>query len=633
MLKLTALFSRPAVTVPAVLVLIAPASLTLLAAPPPVRAQAPVEGKTLVVGSPGTQAILPPALPWAGKSRSLLVPAGDPWVTPFEATGGTHTPRYDATVAWLRKLADASPRVDLVSLGKSAEGRDIWMVAASAEGPHTADAFRESGKPTLLIQAGIHAGEIDGKDAGMMLLRDMTVRGKKGDLLAGANFLFVPIFNVDGHERFSAYGRINQRGPAETGWRTTSSNQNLNRDYTKIDTPEMAAMIQALVDWDPDLYVDVHVTDGCDYQYDITWGYNGPHAYSPNAAAWLDTYLTPRVTRDLKALGHVPGPLVYPVDPLGTPSRGIVESTFSPRYSHGYGDVRHIPSILVENHSLKPYEQRVLGTYLFLESTLRVMGEHGKELRRAKETDRRQRRDPVPLDWKIPDTEPATMEFLGVKSRLIPSAISGGLQVVWTGDPVTEEIPVRVQSEPAVAVARPRAYWIPPAYPEVAARIEQHGIRVERSEEAQDVDVRVYRLPDAEPGASPYEGHMRVSPGTPVPERRTVHFPAGSVRVPTDQPLGDLAVLLLEPGSPDSFFQWGFFLGMLQRTEYVEGYIMEPLASRMLAETPGLAHDFQEKLRSDPEFAASPEARLRWFYVRTPFADTRWKLYPVAREE
>lgn len=617
-------------------VLAAPILFLLVAAaavPAPARAQTSPDGKTLVVGAPGTKAILPPALPWSGKSRDLMLPADDPWATPFEASGGTRTPSYDATVAWLQKVAAASPQVDLVSLGKSQEGRDLWMVAASADGPHTAQAFRESGKPTLLVQAGIHAGEIDGKDAGMMLLRDMTVRGKKGNLLAGANFLFVPIFNVDGHERFSPYGRINQRGPVETGWRTTADNLNLNRDYTKIDTPEMAAMIQALRDWDPDLYVDVHVTDGADYQYDITWGYNGPQAFSPNAAAWLDTYLTPRVTRDLTALGHVPGPLIFLADSLGTLSRGIVQPTYGPRFSSGYGDLRHIPSVLVENHSLKPYDRRVLGTYLFLESTLRVLGEHGKELRRAKETDRKQRRDPVPLGWKVPDAKPSTMQFLGVKSRLVPSAISGGLQVIWTGDPVTEEIPVVAQTQPTATVSRPQAYWVPSAYPDVITRLQEHGIQFERIDAARDVDVTVYRLPEAAAGTAPYEGRLRVSSGTPVPERRTVHFPPGSVRVPTDQPLGDLVVLLMEPQSEDSFFQWGFFLGMLQRTEYVEGYVMEPLASRMLAETPGLAHTFEEKLRTDPAFAASPKARLRWFYERTPFADDHYKLYPVAREE
>jgi hypothetical protein len=118
----------------------------------------------------------------------------------------------------------------------------------------------------------------------------------------------------------------------------------------------------------------------------------------------------------------------------------------------------------------------------------------------------------------------------------------------------------------------------------------------------------------------------------PVAERRRERFPAGSARVVTDQPLGDLAVLLLEPASQDSFFQWGFFHAVLSRTEYVEAYVMEPLAERMLASDPELRAAFLEKLASDPEFRADPGARLDWFYRRTPYHDDRHLLYPVARE-
>ena len=120
---------------------------------------------------------------------------------------------------------------------------------------------------------------------------------------------------------------------------------------------------------------------------------------------------------------------------------------------------------------------------------------------------------------------------------------------------------------------------------------------------------------------------------SPVPTQRTERFAAGSVRVPTNQPLGDLAVVLLEPSSPDSFFQWGFFDQVLQQTEYIEGYILEPMAEQMLASDPKLAEEFREKLATDETFRASPNDRLRWFYSRTPFIDERWKLYPVGREE
>jgi murein tripeptide amidase MpaA len=607
------------------------ACLTVGLAPPTRGQDVPRPEDTLYPGTSIFEQTLPPVAPWDGASRRLALSPGDPWATPCEKSGLTETPRYDETVAWLRKLAGASPEVEMVSLGTSPEGRTIWMVVASADHAFTPDAIRESGKPTLYVQAGIHAGEIDGKDAGMMLLRDLTVRGNLAALLRRANLLFVPILNVDGHERFSPYGRINQRGPKEMGWRTNARNLNLNRDYAKLDTPEVRAVVAMLNAWDPDLTVGVHVTDGIDCQYDVTWGYNGPHAYSPNAAAWLDATLTPAETHDLTAMGHVPGPFFFIVN-RNDLMRGVVAWTSTPRYSDGYGDVRHNPAVLVETHSLKPYDRRVLGTYVFLETALRVLGENAKTLKRATEADRTLHRREIPLGWGRAEGTPPTRTFLGIAMKRELSPVSGGLRTVWTGEPDTLTVPVIRFTRPAATVARPKAWWVPATYPEVIERLRLHGIRMDSLSTPKEVEVTEYRITEPKLDQEPFEGHVRVS-GTPVPERHTERYPAGSVRIPADQPLGDLAAVLLEPGSGDSFFQWGFFLAILERTEYAEPYVMEPLASRMLAEDPQLARAFKDTLAADPAFAGNPRARLRWFYDKTPYADARWRLYPVGREE
>jgi murein tripeptide amidase MpaA len=577
------------------------------------------------------EAVLPPPPPWSGSSRELVLTADDPWATPFENSGLKETPRYDETVAWLERLVAAAPELTMVSIGRSHEGRDIVMVVASSSGAPTPSGVHGSGKPVVLVHGGIHSGEIDGKDAGMMLLRDMTVRGTRSELLHKATFLFIPILSVDGHERFSAHGRINQRGPAKTGWRTNARNQNLNRDFAKLDTPEVRALVRAINAWAPDLYVDVHVTDGIDWQYDITWGYNGAHGHSPSTARWLAGHLDPAATRALEAHGHVPGPLVFPVDRRDI-TRGVVEWTASVRFSNGWGDARHLPTVLVENHALKPFDRRVLGTYLFLASVIESVGEHDAELREAVASDRARRPGSVPLAWRIPEgAAPEQHELLAVEQHLEPSTISGGKRVVYTGRPKALEVPWYAYTEPRSTVVPPTAYWVPPAWGDVIERLEAHGVEMERIAEPRRVEVEMYRLADAKIDPDPFEGRVRVSAGA-VPERRVETFPPGSVRVPVDQPLGVLAVLLLEPASPDSFLQWGFFLEVLQRTEYVEAYIMEPTARAMLEADPSLEAEFERKLRDDPALAADPRARLHWFYERTPYFDDRWNLYPVARE-
>jgi hypothetical protein len=416
----------------------------------------------------------------------------------------------------------------------------------------------------------------------------------------------------------------------ETGWRTNGRNENLNRDFTKLDTPEIGLLVDAINAWDPDLYVDLHVTDGADYQYDVTFGFNGPHAHSPAIATWLEKELKPAVTRDLRSMGHIPGPLVGGFE-HGDVTKGIVEWTASPRFSTGYGDARHLASILVENHSLKPYDQRVLGDYVFLESALKVLGGRAKSLREAIATDRRRRRSEIPLDWKIDPGPAPLMEFLGIESKVSPSAISGGLKIEYTGKPITLQIPVHLMNQPILPVKRPRAYWIPPQWGDLIARVARHGIQMEKIDAPRELEVETYRLDDAKTGAEPFEGRTTVT-ASPVALRRRQIYPPGSMRIPTDQPLGDLAVLLLEPASPDSFFRWGFLLEVLDRTEYVEDYVMDPMAERMLEENAELRKSFQEKLRDDAEFRGDPGARLNWFYERTPFFDPEWRLYPIGRE-
>jgi hypothetical protein len=574
------------------------------------------------------QAPLPPSIPWNGKSRELIAKPDDKWITVAENTGFRATPNYAQTVAYLRQLALVSPEVRMVSLGRSPEGRDIWMVIASRDRLFTPETLRRSARPTLMVQAGIHAGEIDGKDAGLMLLRELAF-GRWRALLDRANLLFVPIFNVDGHERASAYSRINQRGPDVSGWRTNARNLNLNRDYAKLDAVETRAMVAALDQWKPDLYIDTHVTDGSDYQYDITFGWNDSSGYSPQSARWIRQTLAPQINSALRAQGHIPGPLIP--DDL---AQGLTIANLPPRFSNGYGDVRHIPSILVESHSLKPYEQRVLGTLVLLQAALQTVGEEGNSLKRAEMNDTESRVNPVPLAWRVPKANAAAPELMDmqlIESRTEQSTISGTNKVEYLGKPVTARRAVYRQSEVAASVRRVKAYWIPAAWSDIADRLRMHGIAMERISDPREVDVEMYRLNDPKFDAEPFEGHSRVT-ATPVIEHRKERFPAGSFRVATDQPLGDLVTVLLEPASEDSFLQWGFFNSIFQRTEYVESYVIEAMAEQMLASDPALKAEFEKKLAADEAFRASAEQRLDFFYSRTPYADPRWRLYPIARE-
>ncbi|PIB36056.1 hypothetical protein BFP72_11955 [Reichenbachiella sp. 5M10] len=577
------------------------------------------------------QEVLPPVQPWSGSSLELVADSSNPWITPSEKTKLTETPNYEETMQWIHRLVDASPLLRMEVVGVSEQQREIVMVIASSDRRTAAADLKASSKPLLLAQAGIHAGEIDGKDAGMMLLRDIAFGGKEG-LLDKVNFLFVPILNVDGHERVTAYSRVNQRGPKQMGWRTNAQNLNLNRDYSKLETAGVQSVVQVINNYDPDLYVDLHVTDGADYQYDITYGWAGESGFSLYSAQWLDTVFKPAMNTALSSQGHIPGPLMFAFNDRDF-SEGNTEFAFSPRFSETYGDLRHTPSILVENHSLKPYDQRVLGTYVFLEEALQLMAQYGKSLQKKRIKDQAVRLDSVTLAYELSPSLEDSMTLLGIKSRMKPSQITNGEYIAWTGTPVTEQIVVRRMNKPAKVVKMPQAYWVPAEWQAVIGKLLDHGVQMEVLTESRSVQVSSYVLDEFTMSSVPFEGHVRCGDFSHHRVTSDKTYRKGSVRVTTDQPLGALVALLLEPDSPDSFLQWGYFHSIFSRTEYIEEYVIEPMAEQMLAEDEELARRFAEKKAKDKEFAESPRAIYAWFYAQSPYYDEAWKVYPVAREE
>jgi hypothetical protein len=600
------------------------------------------------------QSHLPAFTEWHGKSESLIANANNPWITPSEKSDFVSTPDYNETMSWFKKLTAASPLLTMVSIGKSVEGRDIVMIIASSEKNSTAASLKKSNKPLFLAQAGIHSGEIDGKDAGMMLLRDIAF-GTNKKLLDKVNFLFIPILSVDAHERSSAYNRPNQRGPQNQGWRTNAQNLNLNRDYAKLDTKEVRAVVQVINDYNPALYMDIHVTDGADYQYDITFGGIGLQNNSPGISKWLETIYKPATDTELTANGHIPGPLLMALNDRDF-SQGNVWALGGPRYSDSYGNLRHMATLLIENHSLKPYKQRVLGTYVLLEGTLKLLATQGQNLKQITEMDKGIRSEKVAMTWKVPQMEnstsfdstvnlqlsetpiiaPDSLEFSGITSRILKSAVTNSDYVAWLGKPMNMKIVDYKATQPMDFIVRPKGYWIPASCDDVIERLNMHGIKMDAISQPREVTVEMYRIENASfeneaHKTLPFEGHIQVSGATKTEIRKQL-FPTGSVFISTDQPLGDLAMTLLEPISKDSFFSWGFFLPIFQRTEYIEAYVMEPMAKKMLEESPTLQKEFEEKKAQDEAFANNQNAILTWFYSKTKFYDDRYLLYPVGRE-
>ncbi|MGQ5245649.1 M14 family metallopeptidase [Xanthomonas arboricola] len=557
-----------------------------------------------------TSAPLPPVRAWHGASEALIVAPDDPWSTPAERNDFASTPSYDETRAWLERLVAASPLLSLDVFGKSSEGRDLLLVRAHKGAP---------GKPVVLAQAGIHAGEIDGKDAGLMLLRDIAQRGKD-HLLDQVDLVFVPIFNADGHEQRGPLIGAALRGPQQMGWNTTTRGINLNRDYLTLEAPETRAMVALLHRLDPALYIDLHVSGGLDHQYDITFTFAGwgTYARSRATADWLQQRFTPAVNTALRKQGNEPA--IYPslIDE-DEPRSGLRYAPEGPRYSTGYGDFAGIPTVLVENHRLKSYRQRVLGDYVLLEAALRVVARDAGNIDAAKRADRAARPQELMVAWERLQQPIAQVPFKGVSYTRALSPVSGRQELRWEGRDETWTLPV-IGYRQTQAVRYPLACWIPPGNDDVVELLKAHGITYERLQQPRQLQVQQIRVvKDA---------------GTQTPHAEPVEetFAAGSVRVPADQPMRMLAAALLEPQSSDSLLASGRFRNAGSPDSGLYGAELVDFSERVLRSDAALRAAFQRKLADDAAFRADGDARLQWIYARSPYAAINGWRYPVRRQ-
>lgn len=559
--------------------------------------------------------------------------------TVSERSGFKRTGRYDEVIALCDAFARAYPdAVRCETFGTTPEGRPMKLLVVSRSGAGTPAQARERGLPVLLVQGGIHAGEIDGKDAGFQLLRQVLDGEAAPGVLDKVVLLFVPVFNVDGHERFGAWNRPNQRGPEEMGWRTTARNYNLNRDYMKADTPEMQAMLRLVDAWDPLVEMDLHVTDGAQFEHDVS--ITGEPVNSGDA----ELRKVGRAVRDgivarLSTQGSLPLPFYPSFVSNDDPASGFADGVATPRFSHGYFQLRNRIGILVETHSWKNYATRVRITRNAVLDLLELAAKDGQAWRAAANAaDGRSAAlggREVALDYAASD-KARTIDFRGYAYTRTPSDVSGALMTRYDeGNPQTWRIPLRDEVLPRTLVVAPKGgYIVPAAFADLLApRLRLHGIAFERIDRAlAKAKVQAYRATRTTFADGSVEGHQRLTTeGAWAPETRAIG--AGALFVPIAQARARLLMGLLEPQAPDAYLQWGEFSNAFEQKEYMEDYVAEDVARRMLAKDAKLKARFEQRLKDDPEFAKSPAARLDFFYRLSPSYDANFNLYPVLRTD
>jgi hypothetical protein len=562
----------------------------------------------------------------------------DDWLIVSEKTDFRATSTFAETMEYLKRVEAQAPEViHLTSFGESAEGRDLPLVIVSSDGAFSPAAARATGKPILLLQSSIHAGEVDGKDASLMLLREIAL-GKRPDLAEAAITLFVPIYNLDGHERISPFNRPNQNGPEEgMGFRATTSGINLNRDFLHLGSPEARAMARLVADWRPHLHVDNHVTNGTDHAWVLTWMAAEAPLLDPAVDAWVGEHL-PKVLTATADAGHPNGPYVALYD-RENPEAGMDWSGIQlPRFSTGYFPLINRPSILIEMHAHKPFRDRVLANRDFMDALILEAGRAGPELIKAVETAEsrvvalgRAEADPstAVVAWKAADVQDSVI-WPAYRYTTTNSLVTGGTRVVYRRGEIEEiDLPWRHIVEPDLEVPRPRGYLVHAGWPQITDAVRNHGLRAVPLPEPITLEVETIRLTDPTFGSSPYQGVFTVTDVTVARQFEDRKIPAGSLWIPADQPDFEVAIQLFEPEAPDSLLSWGELSSIFEMKTYIGLDRLEELATEMI--TDDAIRTRWETALEDPDFAGDRRARYLWWYHQTPYWDEQVGLLPIYR--
>ena len=505
----------------------------------------------------------------------------------------------------------------------------MYVLIISSDRAFTPAAAAKTNKAVILIQSGIHSGEIEGKDTALMLARDMVItkRPHQAAWLKNAIFIVMPVFNVDGHESRSPFNRPNQNGPETAGTRTTAQLLNLNRDYVKAATPEMRAWLKLYDAWMPDFMFDNHVTDGADYQYDVTWDMAHHGDMGEPTRDWVNDRFIPELNKRMEAGGH----LVSPYGGLRTMPDGHREffiEVFSPRYSHLYTALLNRPCLLVETHSLKDPKTRAWSNYDIMVNSIDIVTEDPQKLRTAvRAADAKyeamagdRSAPPIYLDGKTSQASHPIV-YHSLKTAPFQSEITGTMVTRYTAEKDDFNTVIHDGIDTTAEAQEPLGFLIPVAWKEIADELALHGIQMERTTKPLDQEFDTWRFTDVKYAPAASEGGMMVN-YTLHPVHERIAVPAGSYWVPMHQQRARLIMALLHPAAPDALIRWGFAGSIFQTMGRIGAgqYLTVPIANKVAEEHPELMQEFQAKLKDDAAFAADPQARLDWWISRSNYS-------------
>ncbi len=552
------------------------------------------------------------------------------FTTRFEQSEGLETATYPEIVTFYEALANAHPSISVYTMQKTDSGERLQLVTYNPDRTFESEFGGKREKALILINNGIHPGESDGIDASMLLMRDLA----EGNIDSPKNTIIavIPVYNIGGALNRNSGTRTNQNGPKDYGFRGNARNYDLNRDFIKTDTKNAMAFTHIFRTVKPDVFIDNHVSNGADYQYVLTHLFTQHNKLGGPLGDYLHTSLMPQLEDSLAQKDWDITPYVNVFN--NVPEKGFSQFKDSPRYSTGYTALYNTLGMMVETHMLKPYKDRVNGTYELMKSMIQIVDQDAKKImeKRNENFAYFKTGDTYPLSWDVDTTKSSTLAFKGYEGTFINSEITGKKRLKYdTNKPFTKAVNYKNYFAPNTSTTIPEKYIIPKGYWNIIERLEQNKIKMTTIKKDTSIEATTYHIADFKTRKSPYEGHYLHYNTTVTSSDELVALFKGDVVVQTNQEGLRYILETLEPAATDSFFNWNFFDTILQQKEGFSPYVWEDKAKKLLDSNPALQLEFNEKKKTDPEFAANWYTQLDWIHKQSSNYEKAHLRYPIVR--
>jgi hypothetical protein len=539
---------------------------------------------------------------------------------------------YDEAIELYRMLDGKYENAKLIEEGMTDAGKPLHLFLLNTSGIFDADELHKKNECIILVNNGIHPGEPDGINASLEFAADILSGRVK--LPPHVTLAIIPVYNIDGALNRGCCSRANQNGPEEYGFRGNAQNLDLNRDFIKADAENTKSFIKIFRQWDPDILIDTHVSDGADYQHTMTLIATQKDKLHPAVSSYVQKEFLPSLYKKMQELNTEMCPYVNAWE--NTPDKGFEGFLETPRFATGYAALFHTIGFVTETHMLKPYPQRVEATYAFLYAVTDLAGKNFQQIKAARKKAKEETllQEKFSLQWKVDTTKTDSIFFKGYEPAYKKSDVTGMDRLYYDrSKPFSRYVPYYNTFVPVAEVTRPKAYIIPQAWSRVIERMKLNGVKMERMNSDTMLTVNAYYITNYKSGAKPYEGHHLNTDVQVDKRQQKILFFKGDYIIYCNQEANRYIVETLEPLGVDSWFAWGFFDAVLQQKEWYGDYIFIDEAEQMLKKDPALKKEFDAKKNADPAFAKDQGQMLTWLYQRSKYYEPSHNRCPAYRIE